>query len=98
MRGRGTLPAIAMVTISGPYDATGPGDTPSRRRIFVCRPTDGGGRGTVRASQILRTLARRAYRRPATDGDVADLMPFYEAGRAEGGFDAASSTRSSGCW
>jgi hypothetical protein len=39
MRGRGTLPAIAMATIRGPYAATGPGDTPSRSRIFVCQPS-----------------------------------------------------------
>jgi hypothetical protein len=86
MRGRGTLPAIAMATIRGPYAATGPGDTPSRGRIFVCRP------GSVAeevpcAEEIMRALAHRAYRRPAADADVADLMPFYEMGRAEGSFD-----------
>jgi mono/diheme cytochrome c family protein len=86
MRGRGTLPAIAMATIRGPYSATGPGDTPSRNRIFVCRP-NGAADEPACAAQILRTLARKAYRRPATDADVADLMPFYETGRAEGNFD-----------
>ncbi|HET7609875.1 MAG TPA: DUF1592 domain-containing protein [Gammaproteobacteria bacterium] len=86
MRGRGTLPAIAMATIRGPYAATGPGDTPSRSRIFVCRP-NGAADEPACAQQILRTLAHKAYRRPATDADVADLMPFYEAGRAEGNFD-----------
>ena len=102
MRGRGTLPAIAMATVRGPYAATGPGQTPSRDRIFVCTPSsaaedagrDARGRATQGAvaetpcaEEILRTLARRAYRRPATDTDVADLMPFYELGRAEGSFD-----------
>jgi hypothetical protein len=86
MRGRGTLPAIAMATIRGPYDATGPGETPSRNRIYVCQPSGAADEQSC-AEQILRTLARRAYRRPVTDIDVADVMPFYEMGRAEGSFD-----------
>jgi hypothetical protein len=86
MRSRGTLPAIAMATIRGPYAATGPGDTPSRRRIFVCHP--GGAEEELPcAREILTKLARRAYRRPATEDDIADLLPFYEEGRAEGDFD-----------
>jgi hypothetical protein len=86
MRGRGTQPAITSVTISGPYDATGGGDTPSRRRIFVCRPASAPEElGCAR--RILSTLARRAYRRPATETDVRDLLPFYEQGRKEGSFD-----------
>ena len=87
MRGRGTLPAIAMATVRGPYQPTGAGDTPSRDRIFVCQPSGAADEPSC-AEEILRTLARRAYRRPATDVDIADLMPFYEMGRAEGGFDA----------
>ena len=47
---------------------------------------------------ILSTLERRAYRRPVTDEDVDDLMPFYTAGRAEAGSTRESSGRSSGCW
>jgi mono/diheme cytochrome c family protein len=86
MRGRGTLPAIAMATIRGPYAATGPGETPSRSRIFVCRPGSAADEVPC-AAQILRTLVHRAYRRPPTDDDVADLMPFYAMGRAEGSFD-----------
>jgi hypothetical protein len=85
-RGRGTLPAIAMATIRGPYDATGPGDTPSRELIFVCTPAAAADESRC-ADEILRGLARRAYRRPATDADVAELMSFYEMGRAEGSFD-----------
>jgi hypothetical protein len=87
MRSRGTLPAIAMATIRGPYQATGPGDTPSRRRIFVCRPSTAAEEEPC-AQVILSTLTQRAYRRSSTRADVADLMPFFEAGRAEGGFDA----------
>ena len=86
LRGRGTLPAIAMATIRGPYAATGPGDTPSRRRIFVCRPSTAADELPC-AREILSSLARRAYRRASTDTDVADLMPFYESGRTEGDFD-----------
>jgi len=85
-RSRGTQPAIASVTISGPYNATAPGDGPSRRRIFVCRPATPADELPC-ANRILTTLARRAYRRPAAAVDIQDLMPFYAAGRAEGGFD-----------
>ena len=87
-RGRGTQPAIASVTIAGPYDVSAPGDSASRRRIFVCRPaTPAAVEELVCAKRILSTLARRAYRRPATDADLQDLLPFYEQGRADGTFD-----------
>jgi hypothetical protein len=86
MRGRGTLPAIALATIRGPFAATGPGDTPSRRRIFTCHP-EGAEQELPCAREILGQLARRAYRRAANEQDVADLLPFYEQGRAEGDFD-----------
>ena len=69
MRGRGTQPALASVTISGPYNATGPGDTPSRRRIFVCRPR-------VRRRRQTRQCARRRFSRRwragPTGGPVTD--------------------------
>ena len=86
-RSRGTLPALELVTISGPYDTTGPGRTPSRERIFVCEPRSAA-EETACAQDILRTLVRRAYRRPATDADVAALMPFFDDGRAGTSFDA----------
>ncbi len=86
MRSRGTQPAINSVTISGPYKATGGGDTPSRRRIFVCKPASAAEEPAC-ARRILSTLARRAYRRPVNDTDVRDLLPFYERGRKEGSFD-----------
>ena len=86
--------AIDQLVVDGPYGAAGPGDTASRRRVFACRPdeaTPGGGetRGVEAACarRILGALAGRAYRRPATEADVATLMDFYAAGRAEGGFD-----------
>ena len=82
-----TQPGVYSVTVTGPFDATGPGDTPSRQRIFTCRPaTAGEERGC--AEEILSTLARRAYRRPATTADLDTLLAFYEAGRAAGDFDA----------
>ena len=80
MRSRGTQPAINSVTISGPYNVTGAGDSPSRRRIFVCKPASAGEELPC-ARRILSTLARRAYRRPSTEADLKDLLPFYEQGR-----------------
>ena len=86
-RSRGTLPAIEVVTISGPYAPTGPGVTPSRERIFVCTPESAAEEAPC-AREILATLARGAYRRPGTAADVETLMAFYEAGHDGGGFDA----------
>jgi hypothetical protein len=85
-RSRGTQPAIAAVTIRGPYNATGSGDTPSRERIFTCRPANAAAEPAC-AKQILSTLARRAYRRPVTDTDIATLLTFYDNGRKERDFD-----------
>ncbi len=86
MRDRGTRLAIASVTISGPYGTKTPGDTPSRKRIFACQPATAAEELPC-AKRILSTLERRAYRRPVTDADVERLVPFYTAGRAEGGFE-----------
>ena len=82
-------PALGSVRITGPLSVDGPGDTPSRRRIFTCRPAPGadGAEAAACARRILGGLARRAYRRPVDEGDVATLLEFYERGRAEGGFD-----------
>jgi len=85
-RSRGSQPAVAAVTIRGPYKVTGSGETPSRERIFTCHPANAAAEAPC-AKQILSTLARRAYRRPVTDGDVATLLAFYEKGRAERNFD-----------
>ena len=79
-------PHVGTLTISGPFNALGAGDTPSRHRIFVCRPATADEEGPC-ARQILSTLARRAYRRPVTASDVDSLIAFYEEGRARGGFD-----------
>jgi hypothetical protein len=87
VRSRGTKPAIAAVTLSGPYNVQGPGETPSRRRIFACRPS-AAAEELPCAKRILSALVRRAYRRPSTDADVDRLVPFFETGQTEGGFDA----------
>ncbi len=79
--------AVGQVEITGPHDATGPGDTPSRRAIFTCRPAGPDDEDRC-ATQILSTLARRAYRRPVTDHDVQTLFGFFEAGRADRDFEA----------
>ena len=72
---------------AAPADETD--DTPSRRRIFVCRPTDPSRDDAADcAATIVSNLARRAYRRPVTDTDVAGLVRSFEEGQAEGGFDA----------
>jgi hypothetical protein len=82
------LPHIDQVVIAGPYNATGPGDTPSRRKVFVCRPANASEEVGC-AKKILSTLARQAYRRPATPSDMETLLSFYQSGRNEGGsFDA----------
>ena len=80
------LPQLDKVTIAGPFNATGRGDTPSRARIFVCRPA-GAADEEPCARTILSTLARRAFRRPVTDADVKPLLAFYRSGRSEGDFD-----------
>jgi hypothetical protein len=82
------MPHIDEVILSGPFNPTGPGDTPSRRRIFTCRPARPQDEEDC-ASGILETLARRAYRGHATDDDVRTLRGFFARGRREGGsFDA----------
>ena len=78
--------AIARVDIIGPHSVTGPGDTPSRRRVFTCRPATRTDEEPC-ARQILSALARRAYRRPSTDDDVETLMRFYDTGRSQRGFE-----------
>ena len=93
--GRGFVEQMALesIQIAGPYNpdtigggSQGAGATASRRRIFVCRPTREDEASC--ATEILSTLARRAFRRPVTDDDLQPLLRFYHAGRGAGGFDA----------
>jgi hypothetical protein len=81
------LPHIDGVTISGPFNATGPGDTPSRRKIFICRPTPGGD-DVACAKKIIANLERHAYRRPVSDRDLETPLGFYQRERNnKGSFD-----------
>ena len=84
----GQQPFVRSVTISGPYEGTGVAETPSRGRIFTCRPA-GGAEEPACAREILSTLARRAFRRPVTpdDGELDVLLDFYERGRRDGTFE-----------
>ncbi len=80
-------PAIYQVSINGPYDSRSPGDTPSRRRIFVSRPTNPGQEDAC-AEHILSTLMHRAYRRPVTGDDLDKPMEFYRQAKSQDGFEA----------
>lgn len=80
----GPQPALTALRVMGPYGAAGPGDTPSRRRIFVCRPASGAD-GEPCARRILGSLARRAYRRPVRTEDLDALLMFYRQGQREAG-------------
>ncbi len=77
---------VGNITIVGPYNATGPGKTTSRDRIFVCYPASGLSE-EVCAKEILSSLARQAYRRPVIDEDLPGLLELYEEGKALGGFE-----------
>jgi mono/diheme cytochrome c family protein len=82
------IPEVDKVTIEGPFNATGPGDSPSRRRVFICQPAAGTD-GISCARTILSNFARRAYRRPATDTETNRLLGYFKNGQAKGGsFDA----------
>jgi hypothetical protein len=85
------IPIINRVQITGPFAATGSGDTPSRRRIFVCRPVSESDELPC-AKNIISTLARRAYRRPVAEADLEILLSFYQKGRNKGSFDAGIET------
>ena len=82
-------PGVDMVYISGPFDGTVPDDTPSRRRIFTCRPADSTTPAEEAcAREIIGSLGRRAYRRPVTDADIDPLLAVYREGRSDRDFDA----------
>ncbi|MCY4599131.1 MAG: DUF1587 domain-containing protein, partial [Acidobacteria bacterium] len=80
-------PAVDSIAISGPYSPGGPGDTPSRRRIFSCRPTGVGAAEQSCAREIVAALARLAYRRPVSPAEVDALLAFFGAGRDGGTFE-----------
>jgi hypothetical protein len=80
------IPIIDHVNLTGPFNPTGPGDTPSRQRIFVCKPDQVSAEATC-ARRILTNLARRAYRRSVTSADMEPILALYAAGRKKGNFD-----------
>lgn len=87
-------PALAQVSVTGPYAARddpraarAANDTPSRQQVFVCRPSSPRDEDAC-AKRIVTTLMRRAYRRPVGDEDVARAMTLYREGRSTGDFDA----------
>ena len=80
-------PAIFSVSIIGPYDPKGPGDTPSRRRLFISNPATAADEDRS-AKRILASLMRRAYRRPIAEADIQGPFALYRKARADGDFDA----------
>jgi hypothetical protein len=72
---RGVAPDVALTKIDGPFNATGPGSTPSRAKIFICTTHD-----DACATSILTNLAGRAFRRPVTAADIRPLFNFYKTG------------------
>ncbi len=86
--GYNTVPHLARVDVTGPYSPTGPGDTPSRRLIFVCHPSSQADEIPC-ARRILSSMVRRAFRRAPGDADIESLLSFYQQERsASGSFDA----------
>ncbi|MEO2157801.1 MAG: DUF1592 domain-containing protein [bacterium] len=81
-----TLPHLRDFAVSGPYNVTGVSETSSRQSIFTCRPTTFG-EEEVCARDIVTRISSEAYRRPATEAEVSDLMGFYQEGASEGGFE-----------
>jgi hypothetical protein len=84
---KGDEPSIDNIVIGGPYNAGTIADTPSRQRIFVCRPT-APTEEAVCARKILSTLGRRAYRRPVTEKDLQNVLRVYETERKQEGFES----------
>jgi hypothetical protein len=81
------VPHLASMAITGPFNISGVSDTPTRQKIFVCRPDDAGDEDGC-ARQIVETLATRAYRRPLDREQLSTLMDFYAQGRAGRNFEA----------
>ena len=82
------MPRLENVVIEGPYNVTGVSDTPTRQRVFVCRPTSAAEEPAC-AEKIVSTLERRAFRRPITSEDLEPVLAFYNKARKDGGdFDA----------
>ncbi len=81
-----TLPQLRDFVIVGPHNVTGVSEHPVRERILTCRPASPAEDGAC-AEEIVSRLATEAYRRPLRDGELGDLLSFYELGAEEGGFE-----------
>ncbi len=81
-----TEPAVASLSIGGPYAARGVGETPSRAQIFICRPASANDEESC-ARRIISNLAHRGFRRPVADADLEELMGFYQSVRSAGSFE-----------
>jgi hypothetical protein len=77
---------VNTIVINGPFNPGGPGDTPSRHKIFVCQPA-GANDELPCARQILSALARRAFRRPVQEAELTTLTKFYQQGRKDADFE-----------
>ncbi|HLK69722.1 MAG TPA: DUF1592 domain-containing protein [Bryobacteraceae bacterium] len=89
--GMTSLPHLHEFQVTGPHKVSGLSDTPSRRKIFVCRPTAGTDELPC-AKKIVAAIARQAYRRPVTDSDLEGLLNFYQSGRNSGDFESGVRT------
>ncbi len=86
---------VSSFQLLGPFDVKGVSGTPSRDRILICNPAkDKSKTPEACAKEIFSTLARRAYRRPVTNDDIAELMQYYADGVKQGGVEAAQHLRS----
>jgi len=83
---RGGEPGVESVTIIGPFNPSGLGETVSRQKIFVCQPGSSQEEPAC-AKKVLTKLARNAYRRPATDAEIEDLLDLYNTARKDSGFE-----------
>ena len=84
--GQERIQAAHALQIRGPLSVTGISNSPTRDKIFICRPAESSGERAC-AADIVRSLAERAFRRPVDDADLEPLMAFYDAGAGQGGFE-----------
>ena len=82
-----TLPHLREFAVGGPFKVTGISDTPSRRKVFTCRPTSAAEEASC-ATEIIRKIATQAYRGPVTAADLDGLNKFYAQGRKDGDFES----------
>jgi hypothetical protein len=85
--GQERIQAAHALQIRGPLEVTGVGESPSRSKIFVCKPTESSDERRC-ATEIVTQLAERAFRRPVSDDDLEGLMAFYDSGVRDGGFES----------